>query len=415
VNRIFRLPLFLVTIVISTFSYAQPSYREGLVVTNSGDTSKGWIDYRQWERNPNAISFKTDLLAAQATRFTIADLSYFEVIGSDRYLRAVVNKDIRPVELHIVSENDVDSTVVDTVFLRILLDAKISLYELIDTKRHYYIKEPGNDYTELLYKVRVNEGRVRILPVYQDQLKSLLVAAGKADNLQALLRGTNYKERDLAKAMERINKLLYGGDVSYKIEKLKQPVSFYAGAGMVYSTLKYSGDKTYGANLDYSNSFQPLFTGGVDLYIGRNHQRVVLRFDVTWYSLKFEGNDHPTIRDTVNYKLKLNSIAPSISILYNLINYPNSKLYIGGGIAYNFSSYPENDYTRKYELTTHVQKISPYLDMEEKWLSIHGKAGYLINKKIEIAAATRVGGQFNNFAGISLKPSIHSVNVNYHF
>jgi outer membrane protein W len=415
VNRIFRLPVFLVAILISTLSYAQPSYREGFVVNNSGDTSKGWIDYRQWERNPNAILFKKDLSVAQAQRFAIADLTYFEVTGSDRYFRAVVSKDIRPVQLHEVSETDVDSTVADTVFLRVLLDAKISLYELIDTKPHYYIKETGKDYTELIYKVRVKEGRVQIYPIFQDQLRYLLIAAGKPDNLQALLARTNYKERDLLKATESINRIIYGGNLSYKVEKIKQPVSFYVGAGMVYSTLKYSGDKTFGANLDYSSSFQPLFTGGVDMYIGRNHQRLVLRFDLSWYSLKYEGANHPTIKDTITYNLKLNSFAPSLSILYNVINYPKSKLYIGAGIAYNFSTYPENDYTRKYVLTTHVQKMSPYLDLEEKWISINGKLGYLIANKFEIAAATRVGGQFSNFSGFSLKPSIYNLGVNYHF
>lgn len=414
-NRTFRLPLFLVTIVISTFSYAQPSYREGFVVNNSGDTSKGWIDYRQWERNPNAILFKKDLSVAQATQFTIADLTYFEVTGSDRYFRAVVKKDIRPVQLHEVSETDVDSTVADTVFLRILLDARASLYELIDTKTHYYIKEAGNDYAELLYKVRVKEGRVQIFPIYRDQLRYLLIAAGKSDNLQALLARTNYNESDLVKVMERITKIIYGETVSYKVAKIKQPVSFYVGGGMVYSTLKYSGDKIYGANLDYSSSFQPLFTGGVDLYVGRNHQRVVLRFDLTWYSLKYEGANHPTSKDTISYNLKLNSFAPSLSVLYNVLNNPNGKLYIGVGVAYNFSSYAENDFSRKYAGTTNVQNVSPYLNLEKKWLSVNGKAGYLINKKIEIAVATRVGGQFSNFTGISLKPSIYYLSANYHF
>jgi hypothetical protein len=413
VNRTFRLPLLLAAFVISTSSFAQTSYREGYIVNNTGDTSKGWIDYRQWERNPNAIMFKRDLTGAQSQRFTVADLTSFEITGSDRYCRAIVNKDVRPVDLQLIAETDKDTTVVDTVFLRILLDTKISLYELIDSKPHYFIKENGKDYTELLYKVRIRGARTQTLPVFQDQLRNLLTAAGK-DNNQAFVVRTNYKERDLVKAIEKVNKLIYGDTVSYTVPKDKNAVSFYVGGGITYSALKFSGDKRSGANLNYSNSFQPLFTGGVDLYPTRN-KKIVLRIDLTWYSLKYKGSSSPSNADTITYNLKVKSFAPSLSVLYNLLNNPGGKLYVGAGFAFNLSSYPENDHMKKFAVAGNIQRTSPYLDFQKTWLSFHGKAGYIINKKIEIAVTTRIGGKFSNFSGVSLKPSIYCFGANYHF
>ncbi|RYY11773.1 MAG: hypothetical protein EOO04_34655, partial [Chitinophagaceae bacterium] len=371
-NKTIQLSFIITTILTSAFAYAQPSYREGFVVDNSGDTSKGWIDYRQWERNPKTISFKKDLSLTTSTQFTIDDLTYFSINGSDRYTRAIVKKDIRPVDLHLVSESDVDSTVTDTVFLRILVDAHISLYELVDSKPHYYIKEPGQAYTELIYQVRARPGGVQKLPLFQNQLRTLLINAGNPGELQSLLSRTDYKESDLVKATESINKLLYGGDVFYKTERLKQPVSLFVGTGMVYSKLKFSGDQSFGANLQYTSSFQPLFTGGVDFYFGRNHQRLRLRVDLTLYSLQYEGTNHATIKDTITYKIKANNLTPAVSILYNVLNNPAGALYIGAGYAFNISSYPENDFSRKYTITGHTQKISPYVNLEKGWASITG-------------------------------------------
>jgi hypothetical protein len=415
VKIIIRLPFILTAILISAFASSQSAYREGFVVNNSGDTTNGWIDYRQWERNPGAISFKKELSVSAATQFNINDLTHFVINGADRYTRAVVQKDLRPVDPLIVSEADVDSTVTDTVFLRILLDGTVSLYELIESRPHYYIKETGKEFTELIYKVRINEGRVQSLPLFQNQLRNLLITGGKPDHLKSLLSRIRYNAPDLVKATESINKLLFAGTVSYKVKKPRQSISFYAGGGLAHSTLKFSGDKNSGANLKYSNSFQPLLTAGIDWYVGRNNQRFLMRFDLTWYSLGYKGTDHPKIKDTITYNLKLNTLTPAISFLFNVVNHPDRRLYVGGGFAYNISSYSENHFSRKYVFDGHVQNLSPYMHLSEKWLSLTGKMGFVINKKFEMAVTRKFRGQFSNFLGMSLKSSIHTFNVNYHF
>jgi hypothetical protein len=72
---IFLLPLF---------SSAQVNFKNGLVVTLKGDTVHGFINYREWNSNPDIITFKN---GANSTpqKFTVNEISYFSVEDLEAY------------------------------------------------------------------------------------------------------------------------------------------------------------------------------------------------------------------------------------------------------------------------------------------------------------------------------------------
>lgn len=49
--------LLLASLVVSQITLAQKNLQPGAVITSRGDTLKGFIDYRNWEKNPIAIDF----------------------------------------------------------------------------------------------------------------------------------------------------------------------------------------------------------------------------------------------------------------------------------------------------------------------------------------------------------------------
>ncbi|HTD41168.1 MAG TPA: hypothetical protein VK671_11145, partial [Mucilaginibacter sp.] len=65
--------------LLSSLSYAQSNYKPGYVVDLKGDTLKGFIDYREWGSNPNAIDFKTTVTDKESKRFSPADINYFNI------------------------------------------------------------------------------------------------------------------------------------------------------------------------------------------------------------------------------------------------------------------------------------------------------------------------------------------------
>jgi hypothetical protein len=50
--------LLLFFFLLPFFSLAQTNYKPGYVVTLKGDTLRGFIDYKEWIKNPKYISFK---------------------------------------------------------------------------------------------------------------------------------------------------------------------------------------------------------------------------------------------------------------------------------------------------------------------------------------------------------------------
>ena len=53
---------FLVLVILSIqVSYSQENYVPGYIVKPNNDKTTGYIDYRNWEKNPSVVRFKTTI------------------------------------------------------------------------------------------------------------------------------------------------------------------------------------------------------------------------------------------------------------------------------------------------------------------------------------------------------------------
>src|SRR4051794_17362318 len=89
--------LFLALMGLSICSFGQKNYQPGSILRNNGDSERGLIDYRNWPKNPKTVLFKAP--NAEPVEYGISDLAAFNVYGLDRYQKAVVTKDMRPVSM----------------------------------------------------------------------------------------------------------------------------------------------------------------------------------------------------------------------------------------------------------------------------------------------------------------------------
>jgi hypothetical protein len=79
---IFLLPLF---------SNAQSNFRPGYVVTLKGDTLHGFIDYREWDRNPAEVNFKKSLDNSSTETITPKNSAAFSITGFEYYQRFILS------------------------------------------------------------------------------------------------------------------------------------------------------------------------------------------------------------------------------------------------------------------------------------------------------------------------------------
>lgn len=155
--------LLFVTLLLlfSVFGFCQSNFKPATITLSDGSSINGLIDDREWIKNPRIIRFMKDENSS-IEKFTTNDLRSFHIKDGDFYMKAIVQKDMRPVDVSKLN-NDLlttDTVETDTVFLRkVNACPEFELYVLTDVKNHFYIKEANGEFEELIYKVYISEKR----------------------------------------------------------------------------------------------------------------------------------------------------------------------------------------------------------------------------------------------------------------
>jgi len=130
---------------------AQSNFLPGKIVTNTGDSISGYINYRNWAHNPDKIYFKRNKQADQ-TIYTPASISAF-FVNNELYESAVVQKEISPRSAS--NANDFPDFVLetDTAFVQVLTKGRKSLYYYrpYGQAPNFYISQ-GDSLQLLLFK-----------------------------------------------------------------------------------------------------------------------------------------------------------------------------------------------------------------------------------------------------------------------
>jgi hypothetical protein len=400
---------------------AQKNYQRGHVVLTNGDTLKGWIDYRNWHVNPTSIRFKQDSLADNPHQFTTADISFFQVAG-DKYVKAFITKDMLPVDIgHLVPDSTVNQQT-DTAFLRVLVEGPVlNLYEVYDFKPHYYIQDSTKSYRELTYKCTWGEvpNQMKIRNLFRGQLLAYLNIQPQHDKkLASRIENISYTSKEIGKVVAALNGLT-GQSVPYVSNNSKKSLSFYAGAGAIYSTMTFSGDNGYLRAIDFGWKTGPAIMAGVELSSERNFRDLSFRIEVAYSSIGYKANNlfikmSPGI-DTVHYEIKQRSIIPSATVLYHIVKKEKFRYYIGAQFAVNISSYPVNAFTAKHEYPRYPTHTNKFISFNKSWPIINIKTGAIINRRWDIGITGSVWGSSVSTTVIHNKVRQYALWLGYRF
>ncbi len=85
-------------LLLPLLSIAQSNYKSGYVVTLKGDTLHGFIDYKEWGRNPKTINFKSTQ-NDKIRQLGLTDINHFELEGYVSYHQYRVGMSLNPVDI----------------------------------------------------------------------------------------------------------------------------------------------------------------------------------------------------------------------------------------------------------------------------------------------------------------------------
>ena len=322
-------------------SFSQENYLPGYVINLKRDTVSGFIDYRNWEKNPDQIHFRDKIINKPIT-LKPTDITEFRVLD-EIYLSGIVESEISQSKNDLLATDDPDLHIkVDTTFLETLFIGKKSLYYYNTSygKENFYIKQ-GDEYQLLLHKkyLKTKEQKNVIID-NKKYIEQLAIYLADRPSIQSRINNTLYNKKSLSNLFQDYYSISKSDLVfQKKIEKISTEIGILAGASL--SSLEFkSDDFTFLVKSKYSQSTN--FTTGLffNLILPRNQRKWSIINELQYTQYKVNG-EYKEIENENIYTLTKTEIGLSYLTLNNMIRYkyPIGKvsIYLNGGISNGFS------------------------------------------------------------------------------
>jgi hypothetical protein len=339
------------------FTFCQENYLPGYIIRSNNDTLHGFIDYRNWERNPDKTNFRKTPGEKEIT-YTPVDIKGLGV-KDEVYQSAIIKKEISADNLNDLQFSSELVFETDTVFLQTVISGEKSLYFYSDNygREQFYIKI-NSKYELLIHKkyLTIADGPYGKQDVVAENTKymgQLAFYLQDCQSIQKYIRGLKYNKKNL----EDLFIEYYNCTKSkIKFQKKTEKLSFESGllAGVLITTLQLGSD--YYEYLDKAVFQKSLnFMPGIflNIILPRNNGKWSLCNELTYTPYKIKGRYDIHIDDNY-YTNNYLTIGYAYLKMNNMLRfkYPIGKLFVyaNGGVSSGYSIHEIN--IRKKETKT---------------------------------------------------------------
>jgi hypothetical protein len=381
----------------------QVKFLEGIVIDSVNVAKSGYIEYRDWTKNPSKINYRNSKTGTTIS-YSPFSIEQFEINGICKYLSTYVEMDPNPVSTEQASAIR-QPFVKGKFFLKVLVQGeKATLYEFIDSKPHYFIQYGKGPITELVYALMMDAstGNISFIREYRNQLTMEIATDSLKEEKMRQAEKLQYTERDLSRFVASLN----GTNLGYTLPSKKGKRSvFFAGAGYAFHRHEYRGVIRFLNSIDFKNINSYSFTGGVDLMGAKDFQRLIFRTELTFSTVTFKGkgvSQHITAGplEYNDFVMKQRNITPSVSAIYQFLTIGKARMYGGFGLEYNFSFYGENRLITISTIDNESTVTNDPTNAAKAWLAYGWKTGVIVNGEIEAGISGRMNGAMTASASV---------------
>lgn len=286
-NRYFNFCCLLYAFLLSiSVLNAQENFVTGYIISLEGDSIRGYIDYKNWNRNPSSIKFKTQS-SSEVINIKPKDIEEFGV-KDDKYISEIVEYETSPIQTNLLEENSNLNLELDTVFLQVLISGKKELYSyrIINNRENYYIKT-GNGLELLVYKKYLKDKLgIKSITENRKYIGQLFQYLEDCESISSDFKDIAYSQKSLVKIFNSYYKCKEANNI-YQKEEEKSKIEFGPLIGFLFTKLSYSGS-SFTFLTDAESSFSNSLSYGVffDLLFPRNHNRISLLNEMQVLSYK---------------------------------------------------------------------------------------------------------------------------------
>lgn len=376
----------LLTIVVFTVaplvSYGQKNFQPGYYIDIQGDTVRGEVDNQKWSKSPQKINF---LQNGAPKTISMNEMLGFGIDGDDQFVRQVVTRSTRPVDIVKLKHPFTDSLITAPLLLRRVVDGHWSLYYANVEKPLFFLQVGKDSLEELQYIVRDYGEYARFSEhfIFRRQIQDKRITAGADSLMPILLDRLYYHEKDLASYICSLN------GRSSAVVRSKRMARFFVGAGIVNNKLHMEGKFAINiTDMNARSTFSPVVQAGIDFSELRNLRRFMFRLEMAafQFNIHHTGNYPYAVTNTdthIDYELKMFNVQPSMSVMYHFLVFKEQKLYAGAAIACNFSSYQKNKMQVTGPYANSSSTAEPAYNFEKTWAQVFGRLGWIKNDQVE--------------------------------
>jgi hypothetical protein len=319
---------------------AQSNYLQGYVVTLGNDTLVGYIDYRNWDINPDVISFR-ETIQSNETRFRASQITSFHV-NNETYKAARVLIEISPRQTNNLHDFQELRTMPDTVFLKAVILGPKSLYFCKNKSgiENFYIYHEG-EFRLLEYKRYIKKPE-QVITENKKYVGQLMVYLENYPEMRSKLQNVKYSYESLEKIFEAFYQYT-GEEISVSEKKEKAEFNFGALSGLTITKLKFQSERDefdFLTNPEYQSSEN--FSAGLslELVIPRNFRRWSIYNELLFQMYKVKGL-FKIMENETGYSYVHTQFGYKFLLLNNMIrySYPGGKrsFFINAGLLNGFA------------------------------------------------------------------------------
>ncbi len=431
----YMITLFLIPLAFLT--KAQSNYKEGNVVTNTGTIIKGFINYREWHKNPEQIQFKRDLENGEVQKLTADSIAKFTITGYESYDKYIVPISMNEISFESLKEVIDTSSITKAVFLKkILTGDHIDLYSYTDViKVRFYVLDKRQTLPfELVYRKSLSDGREITQLLFRQQLSRLALEYGISDaSFEESVSRATYSGKDIRNIISKINTI--NETIISAGSRKNRKQAFFLGAGITGSTMNYTGKSIIMSdglddlgqfrfkNKITTHSFLPRVSAGFDFYINPAIRRLIIRAEISASNIKstvtsyYKFNIYSSDETENIYRFSTWNIGFSPQLIINLYSWNKYKWYAGSGFLLNYITKTDNSLERKDRKTGQfIDKAEGYLKINKFAMNAIVRSGFLVNDRFDLSLIWTSPSEYSNYivGGQSIKTTLLSFSAAYY-
>jgi len=329
-----------IILLITFFSFSQTKFEKGFFIKNNLEKVDCLIKNEDWKHNPTKFSYKLTE-TSQVNIATIENVKEFGINNISKYVKRKIKIDASLNHVSNLSYLKEPNWETQTVFLKVLMEGKSSLffYTSPGLNRYFYNIDNG-EIIQLIYKrYQTNDNKILTNEAYKQQLYNSFLECNslKINDFNIL----SYNSVSLSKIILDYNTCL-GGDTSF-FEKNNKNLSFNLKVkGGINSTtvnnLVHAFISNRNANFESVLGYRIALEGEVVLPFNNNKWSVFLEF------AKVQEASKETENPSGKVKYTYDSFEIPLSIRHYMYLNKDSKLSLHVGHAIDVSTNLDLEY-----------------------------------------------------------------------